>query len=169
MLLARLRLLVEVFQNVFLKNAKIILVNSSCFSTCWILSWFQMATTKEKTTMPTTKVSSGYKVQLPKTFLTKYGVKVGDALTIQEVNGYIILKPLKAGPASKAARVKQTRQDAQEVDRDREEWLGFIAQAFDRSFGDESAYTSYKIKVPNPENSSRVRLVSSRPSATSVC
>lgn len=101
--------------------------------------------------MPTTKVSTGYKVQLPKNFLAKYRVKVGDLLTIQEVNGYIILKPLKAGPDSKGARAKQKRQGAQEVDRDREEWRGFIAQAFDRSFGDEPAYTSYKIKVPNPD------------------
>ncbi len=99
--------------------------------------------------MTTTKVSTGYKVQLPKTFLTKYRVKVGDPLTIHEVNGYIILKPLKTRIASKDARVKQTHQDAQDVDR--EEWLDFIAQAFDRSFGDEPAYTSYKIKVPNPE------------------
>ncbi len=101
--------------------------------------------------MPTTKVSSGYKVQLPKTFLAKYRVKVGDLLTIQEVNGYIILKPLKAEPASKGARAKPTRQHALEADRDRQEWQDFIAQAFDRSFGDEAAYTSYKIKVPNPE------------------
>jgi bifunctional DNA-binding transcriptional regulator/antitoxin component of YhaV-PrlF toxin-antitoxin module len=101
--------------------------------------------------MPTTKVSTGYKVQLPKTFLAKYCVKVGDPLTIHEVNGYIILKPLKAGPASKGAPAKQRRQEAQEVDRDREEWLSFIAQTFDRSFGDEPAYTSYKIKVPNPD------------------
>jgi bifunctional DNA-binding transcriptional regulator/antitoxin component of YhaV-PrlF toxin-antitoxin module len=101
--------------------------------------------------MPTTKVSAGCKVQLPKTFLAKYRVKVGDALTIQEVNGYIILKPLKAGLDSKGARAKQTRQGAHEVDRDREEWLGFIAQAFGRAFGDEPAYTAYKIKVPNPE------------------
>jgi bifunctional DNA-binding transcriptional regulator/antitoxin component of YhaV-PrlF toxin-antitoxin module len=100
--------------------------------------------------MPTTRVRTGYKVQLPKTFLTKYRVKVGDPLIIQEVNGHIILKPLKAGLASKGAHVKQTRQDAKDT-RDREEWLGFIAQAFDRSFGDEPAYTSYKIKVPNPE------------------
>jgi len=101
--------------------------------------------------MPTTKVSAGYKVQLPKTFLNKYRVKVGDLITIREVNGHIILKPLKARPISKDVRAKQIRQDAKEADRDREEWLDFIAQAFDRSFGDEPAYTSYTIKVPNPE------------------
>jgi len=101
--------------------------------------------------MPTTKVSAGYKIQLPQTFLAKHRVKVGDALAIQEVNGYIILKPLQAGSESKGARPKPTRRRAPKVDRDREEWLDFSAQAFDRSFGDEPAYTSYKIKVPNPE------------------
>jgi bifunctional DNA-binding transcriptional regulator/antitoxin component of YhaV-PrlF toxin-antitoxin module len=101
--------------------------------------------------MPTTKVIAGHKVQLPKTFLSKFGVKVGDMITVKEVNGYIILKPLKVKPISQDARTKPTRRGAKEIDHDREEWSDFIAQAFDRSFGDEPAYTSYTIKVPNPE------------------
>ncbi|MGH7598066.1 MAG: AbrB/MazE/SpoVT family DNA-binding domain-containing protein [bacterium] len=95
--------------------------------------------------MPTIKVSAGHKVQLPKSFLSKYRVKVGDLITIREVNGHIILEPLKAKPVSKDVGTKQIRDDAKKADRDREEWLDFVAQAFDRSFGDEPAFTSVRV------------------------
>ncbi len=113
-----------------------------------------MATTiKEKTTKAKVKHFGKITVPVSKAVMTQYHLKIGDVIAgkvMVTISG-LVVTPSKKTPTTRVnghARIQ--RKSVKEQDSDHEEWAEAIAQTFDRSFGEEPAYTSYTIKVPIP-------------------
>jgi len=86
--------------------------------------------------------------------MTQYHLKVGDVIAgkvMVTISGLVVTPFKKTSTARVNGHARILKKSIKERDSDHEEWSEAIAQAFDRSFGDEPAYTGYTIKVPNPE------------------
>jgi len=98
--------------------------------------------------MSKAKVGVDRNVKIPKSILGKSNVKAGDALTIQAMNGYIVLAPEQTKTSRNLQKkVNGHPQNIAEknsaIDEERAEWRRFALQNFERAYGDnEPEYTS---------------------------